>query len=277
MPTDPSAMPRGPERGGDPDIETAYFRAWGRVGGAGRLRRTFSLHADIRRMIAHQIRNRHPEFADHEVRRRTAQRMYLSDDAAQQLLERSRGGLMEDQGFPETIERIAKILEDLGLSFHFTGGVAASYYGEPRLTQDLDLVIQIEGDPPEVRGLLDGLSSGYLINESAVREAVRTRRLFQAIDQESLIKVDFHVGEKIPGELGRSQSRELFPGLVVPLVSQEDAILSKLIWLQHGSHKAEQDVKMMLKRDEDLDREALQERAAALGLDGLLASIAGAP
>ena len=56
-----------------------------------------------------------------------------------------------------------------------------------------------------------------------------------------------------------------------------DAILFKLIWLQHGSHKAEHDVKMMLKRDEDLDRAALQERAAALGLDGLLASIAGAP
>src|SRR5215471_12891584 len=118
MPTDPSVMPRSPERGGDPDIDAAYFRARGKVGGAGRLRRTFSLHADIRRMIAHQIRKRHPEFADHEVRRRTAQRMYLSDDAAQQLLERSSGGLMEDQGFPETIERIAKILEDLGLSFH---------------------------------------------------------------------------------------------------------------------------------------------------------------
>jgi hypothetical protein len=270
-------MPESPERQGDPDVEEAYFRAWGEVGGTGRLRRTFSLHADVRRMVAFQIRNRHPEFADREVRRRTAQRMYLSDDAAQELLERSSGGLLEDQGLPETIGRISTILEGLGLRFHFTGGVAASYYGEPRLTQDLDLVVQIEADQPEARELLDAVSPGYLINESAAKDAIRSRRLFQAIDQESLIKINFHVGEKIPGELGRSRSRELFPGLVAPLVSQEDAILSKLIWLQRGSHKAEHDAKMMLKRDEDLDRAALQERAAALGLGSILADIAREP
>jgi hypothetical protein len=64
---------------------------------------------------------------------------------------------------------------------------------------------------------------------------------------------------------------------VAPLVSQEDAILSKLIWLRNGSDRARRDAKMMLKRDEDLDRAALRERAAALGLDGLLAEIEGAP
>jgi hypothetical protein len=277
MSTEPAAMPERLAKQGDPDIDAAYFRAWGKVGGAGRLRRTFSLHADIRRMVAFQICQKHPEWADHEVRRRTAQRMYLSDDAALRLLERWNGGRMDGEGFPETIGRITRILEALGLRFHFTGGLAASYYGEPRLTQDLDLVIQIAADQPQVRGLLDSLSSGYLINEAAAQEAIRTRRLFQAIDQESLIKIDFHVGEKIPGELERSQTRELFPGLAAPLVSQEDAILSKLIWLQHGSHKAEHDAKMMLKRDEDLDRATLQERAAALGLDGLLAEIAREP
>jgi hypothetical protein len=224
-------------------------------------------------MVAFQIRTRHPELADREVRRRTAQRMYLSDAAAQQLLERSNGGCMEE-GLPETIDRITRILGSLGLRFHFTGGVAASYYGEPRLTQDLDLVIQLVADQPEVRALLDGLSSGYLINDAAAREAIRTRRLFQAIDEESLIKIDFHVGEKIPGELERSRPRELFPGLVAPLVSQEDAILSKLIWLRDGSHKAEHDARMMLKRDDELDGAALEERAAALGLDGLLADLA---
>jgi hypothetical protein len=223
-------------------------------------------------MVAFQIRTRYPELADREVRRRTAERMYLADDAAQQLLERSNGGCREE-GLPETIARITRILEGLGLRFHFTCGVAASYYGDPRLTQDLDLVIRVEADRPEARALLDALSAGYLINEPAALEAIRNRRLFQAIDQESLIKVDFHVGEKIPGELGRSRLRELSPGLVAPLVSQEDAVLSKLIWLRGGSHKAEHDLRMMLKRDEDLDRTALQQRAAALGLDGLLADV----
>jgi hypothetical protein len=43
--------------------------------------------------------------------------------------------------------------------------------------------------------------------------------------------------------------------------------------MQQGSHKAGHDVIEMLKRDEDLDRAGLQERAATLGLQDLLAAI----
>ncbi len=88
-----------------------------------------------------------------------------------------------------------------------------------------------------------------------------------------MIKIDFHVGEKIPGELARSTCSEIFPGLVAPIVSKEDAILSKLVWIKQGSHKAIHDVKMMLKRSDDLDAALLRERAASLGLDDLLAAI----
>jgi hypothetical protein len=53
--------------------------------------------------------------------------------------------------------------------------------------------------------------------------------------------------------------------------SKEDAILSKLLWIQQGSGKARHDVIEMLKRDEDLDRGCLRDRAATLGLSELLA------
>jgi hypothetical protein len=270
MAGDPSGMPKGVEPA---SIEDLYFRAWGKVGGAGRLRRTFSLYAEIRRMIEFQIQRKHPELNDREIQRRTAQRMYLSDDAAQRLLDHSQGGPVQGEGLPETMERIVANLERLGPRFHFTGGVAASYYGDPRLAQDLDLVIQLEVGRPETQGLLDRLASGYIIHEPAAMEAIRSKGFFQVIDEESLVKIDFHVGEKIPGELGRSRRREVLPGLVAPLVSQEDAILSKLLWIRRGCHKARHDAKMMLKRDEELDRGVLQARAAMLGLEDLLAEI----
>jgi hypothetical protein len=79
------------------------------------------------------------------------------------------------------------------------------------------------------------------------------------------------VGEKISGELERATSREVVPGIMAPLVSKEDAILSKLLWIQQGSGKSRHDVIEMLKRDEDLDRNCLRERAATLGLNVLLA------
>ena len=42
----------------------------------------------------------------------------------------------------ESMERIKAILVELKIPFHFTGGIAVFYYGEPRFTQDLDLVIR---------------------------------------------------------------------------------------------------------------------------------------
>ncbi len=258
-------------------IEDAYFEIWGRIGGAGRLRRTFSLYAEIRRMVEFQIQNKHPELDACELQRRTAKRMYLSDDAAQRLLDRSRGEPTPDEGLPETMERITTILEEFVLSFHFTGGIAATYYGDPRLTQDLDLVIQPATEKPETQSLLERLSSGYIIHEQAAREAIASQSRFQAIDEVSMLKIDFHVGEKIPGELGRTTRCEVLPGLVTPLVSHEDAILSKLLGMKLGHHKAHHDLTMMLKRDDELDRAVLEERAAMLGLQDLLNVITEAP
>ena len=50
-------------------IEDAYFHAWGRVGGAGRLRRTFSLSAEFWGMMEFQIRKAQPGISDREVKR----------------------------------------------------------------------------------------------------------------------------------------------------------------------------------------------------------------
>jgi hypothetical protein len=251
-------------------IEDAYFQAWGKVGGAGRLRRTFSLFAEFWGMLEFQIRKAHPGISDREARRQTAKRMYFSDSAAQRLLDHWGGHAMERVDIQETLERIMAILGELGLRYHVTGGVAASFYGDPRFTQDLDLVIQLSAHRPETRALLNRLSSGYLIHEQAAREAIQSNGLFQAIDEASLVKIDFHVGEKIPGELERSKRREVVPGVMAPLVSKEDAILSKLLWIRLGSNKARHDVTMMLKRPEELDRAVLHERAATLGLGDLL-------
>jgi hypothetical protein len=225
------------------------------------------------RMLQFQIEKQHAGLADRELKRQTAKRMYLSDTSAQRLLERPWRTDVVEHDLQDTLKRVSDILSQLGLRYHMTGGLASSYYADPRFTQDIDLVIELSEDRPEAKLLLARLSSGYFVNEQVAMEAIRQNGLFQAIDETSLIKIDFHVGEKIPGELARSACCEIFPGLTAPIVSKEDAILSKLLWIKLGSHKASHDVRMMLKRSEDLNAALLRERAASLGLDGLLAGI----
>ena len=237
-----------------PTVEEVYREAWGKVGGVGRLRRTFSLFAEFWEILEFQIIRGHPELSGSELNRSVAKRMYSSDLAAQRLLDQMEPKAMLAHDLRGTMERILAILQHLGFKFHFTGGAVAAFYGDPRFTQDLDLVIQITAFQPETRMLLNRLSAAYFIHEQAIMEAIAGKGMFQAIDEVSMVKVDFHVGEKIPGELNRTSLREISPGLTAPLVSKEDAILSKLLWIQQGSGKSRHDVIEMLKRDEDLDR-----------------------
>jgi Nucleotidyl transferase AbiEii toxin, Type IV TA system len=270
MAIDPSLMPQGIEH---PTVEDVYHHYWGKVGGVGRLRRTFSLFAGMRQMLELQVKNQNPGLTGAELTWRTAKRMYSSNAATLRLLDSVEQKNMTTDDFPETIERLLPLLIELGLRFHFTGGIAASYYGDPRFTQDLDLVIDLANDRPETNSLLNRLSSGYFIDLPAAKDAIARHGLFQAIDERSMVKIDFHVGEKISGELERGARREISPGLMAPLVSKEDAILSKLLWIQQGSHKSRHDVIEMLKRDEDLNRGRLRERATTLGLHDLLAEL----
>jgi hypothetical protein len=252
-------------------VEDVYFQAWGKAGGSGRVRRAFSLSHEIWRMLEFRARREHAGISDFEASWYAAKRMYFSDAGAQDLLERLRGQVMTvEPDFQETTQRIVSLLSGLGLTFHLTGGILAAYYGDPRSTQDVDIVIELTAHGPETAELLARLSEKYVISKQAAIEAISQKKLFQAIDKLSMIKIDFHVGEKIPGELSRSTGRELAPGLIAPVVSKEDAILAKLYWIKQGSHRSRRDVTEMLRRDEELDIGALKQRAAKLGLLDLL-------
>ena len=66
------------------------------------------------------------------------------------------------------------------------------------------------------------------------------------------------------------KNEEILLGVFVPLVSKEDAILSKLIWISKGSNKSRQDVRMMLKRRGVIDFDYLNVQATKLGVESIL-------
>jgi hypothetical protein len=175
-----------------------------------------------------------------------------------------------------TLRRVLEALAGLEIRFHCTGGLVAGSYGEPRFTQDVDIVMGLTGEAAQTRLLIEALGSHFLVDRDEVEKAIGRQDMFQALDLETFIKIDFHVGEAVPGELGRSVIRELFPGLSAPLVSREDAIISKLLWIKKGSVKSRRDVIMMLRRGEPLDREALERRARELDVIDLLFEIQSA-
>lgn len=169
------------------------------------------------------------------------------------------------------LELVIAALEERNAPYHVTGGLASSFYGEPRLTQDVDVVVRLASADAE--WIARALSPEFLVDERRAARAADVGGMFQALHLELVVKADFHVGEAVPGELSRSRTVEIFDGLEVRIVSKEDAILSKLLWARRGSAKSRNDVLGMLLDPQPVDERLLDDLAPELDCAALLREI----
>ena len=97
----------------------------------------------------------------------------------------------------ELLERVVQTLERLRIPYLVTGSVASMAYGEPRLTNDIDLVAGVTDQ--HVVGLLAAFpSDAFYLSEEAIREAIRYQTQFNVIHPASGLKVDVMVRKDTP-------------------------------------------------------------------------------
>jgi hypothetical protein len=164
--------------------------------------------------------------------------------------------------------KLHPIFEELGISYYITGGVAAISYGEPRTTQDLDLVMAIS--PDVIDRLSDALTeAGFYVPGIDDVKSGRMRTL-QIIEMESISRADLVVAGTDEFERLKFTRRRVieFEGTALYFASPEDVILNKLRWRQRsGSEKQWRDVLGVLKvQAENLDYGYMREWAEQLGL-----------
>lgn len=168
------------------------------------------------------------------------------------------------------LARVVSALHAARVPFMVTGSTASAVYGQPRATNDVDLVI--DPTPEQLDALLVLLKPGFYVSTEAAREALAGREMFNVIDLESSWKADLIVRKDRPfsrEEFSRRRPAQLF-GTEVFVVSPEDSLLSKLEWArQSGSEQQLRDAAAIVART-PLDRDYLHRQAAALGITDLL-------
>jgi hypothetical protein len=175
------------------------------------------------------------------------------------------------EAFERTVGKFVAIAEAIALPFHLTGGSVSSAYGEPRLTQDIDIVVSPEVARIRIDDLVNHLaSSDLLFTERVVRQAVQSGNLFQLLDKTESLKLDIYPRELIPGELQRSQTVELFAGVFLPVVSRTDAAISKLIWIDKGSQRSRRDFRSIFRNCAEQQQADIRAHAAEIRLGELL-------
>src|SRR5262245_44788828 len=81
-------------------------------------------------------------------------------------------------------------LNRIGLPYMLTGSMASNYWGIPRTTHDLDIVVQLA--PADVPAVVGAFGVEYIVQESMVRSALqRPPRQFNVIDPRTALKIDF--------------------------------------------------------------------------------------
>jgi len=178
------------------------------------------------------------------------------------------------EAFRGTVERFIGILKSLKIRHHLTGGVVSVAWGEPRMTQDIDIVIDRVGATANIERLVSEIqSAGYFADEQGIRNAIHGGKPFQLLDQVEVLKLDVYPRELVPGELSRSVLAEVFPGSSIAIVSRPDAALSKLIWIKRGSHKSRHDLRQIVRRLSEEENIFLRTQALQLELTDLLDSV----
>ncbi|HEX9673933.1 MAG TPA: hypothetical protein VGA12_10895 [Burkholderiales bacterium] len=160
-------------------------------------------------------------------------------------------------------------LERAGIPYMLTGSIALSYYAQPRMTRDIDLVVELSGrDAKSVAALF---SPDYYVAEADIGRAMATQGMFNVLHLEKVVKLDLIVRKDSAyriHEFGRRQRIRL-PGFEAWIASREDLILSKLVWAKDASSEVQlRDVRALLAGG--ADRTYLQRWAAELSVAELL-------
>ena len=171
----------------------------------------------------------------------------------------------------EFLKLIASRLDSVGIPDMMTGSMAMAVYSVPRMTRDIDLVVEIK--PVDVDKIVSLFSKDCYIDQDSVKQAVDAHSMFNIIHNEWVVKADFIIrkDEEYRREEFERRQKVVIEDMTIFIVSVEDLILSKLIWGKKSQSDLQlRDVRQMISTVSELDWEYMKKWAIVLGIDALL-------
>jgi hypothetical protein len=170
----------------------------------------------------------------------------------------------------ELLEKIVHIFNSLGIPYLVTGSIAAIAYGEPRLTNDIDIVAAIE--ERHIAGLLAAFPpEQFYVSEDAILAAIHYRNQFNILHPSSGLKIDVIIRDNTPFNNSRfGRVRRIKPGesYEANFASPEDIIIMKMRYFKEGgSEKHLRDIAGIMKiSGSEINRAYIEEWAQRLSV-----------
>lgn len=160
-------------------------------------------------------------------------------------------------------------LESEKIPYMVVGSVASMIYGEPRMTHDMDLVIDILPEDTKKLETLFPIEEFYCPPIEVLNSEIIERGQFNLIHQDTGIKIDLMIrknNDHARTEFNRRQKVPFWQGSEVYIATPEDVIIKKLsFYREGGSEKHLKDIRGIMAESE-IDKEYLNSWIQKLNL-----------
>ncbi len=162
----------------------------------------------------------------------------------------------------ELLKYLINAFEKLKIKYFITGSIASMFYGEPRFTNDIDVVADIKLE--HIQGLSKLFPEGeFFIDEDTIRDAIKNHFQFNIIHPASGLKIDIVI--PVLDDFNKSRFNRIkkvspIEKTLANLASQEDVIIMKMRYYKEGeSEKHLRDIAGILKiSGDDTDKQYIE-------------------
>jgi hypothetical protein len=141
----------------------------------------------------------------------------------------------------QIFRRVIDALHALDVQYMLVGSFSSNFYGVPRSTQDLDLVLELANTSPTQ--IADALGPDFQFDPQMSFETITGTYRFVASHQASPFKVEFFLLSDDPHDRRRFARRraQSIAERQTFVPSPEDVIVTKLRWSKGGNRKKDVD------------------------------------
>jgi len=161
-------------------------------------------------------------------------------------------------GLLDVLKDVTKRFDQEGIEYFLVGSMATMYYGRPRFTQDVDLVVRMKARQVTQFQNMFLLEDYYCPPKEILQDEIIRKGSFNLIHQHSGIKIDIVLDKETDfynSEFARRKKINIAPGLEIYIASVEDLILKKLDYYREGQSEKHlndiRDILMNIKIDEN--------------------------
>jgi hypothetical protein len=176
----------------------------------------------------------------------------------------------------EVLRIVTERLEAAGMPYMVTGSMALGLYAVPRMTRDIDLVVELSTDDADRICAL--FAADFYVDADAVRASIAHRSTFNLIHEALVVKVDVVVRKDTDYRRTEFARRRhlTFEGHPLVVVAPEDLIISKLDWARDTRSQVQlADVRHLLRSVPGLDRAYIEQWIDRLDLASLYQEVRG--